>query len=97
MDPAREWSWVRVHSCIMTLTPIILSHIFNPKITQVTQLFQSSKNPELLGHGKLKQVLEECSTVLTDTYYPTPWCLGPHLHTVFRVLFQHVPKLRLER
>lgn len=59
--------------------------------------FQSSKQPELLGQGKLKQILEECSTVLTTTYYPTPWCIGPHLHTVIRVVFQKVPTLRLER
>lgn len=77
---------VRLRSLIMFVVGHILYHFV-----------KSSKNPELLGQGKLKQILEECSTVLTDTYYPTPWCLGPHLHTVFRVLFQHVPKLRLER
>ena len=61
------------------------------------KIFQTAKQPEIFGEGKLKQVLKECSTVLTDTYYPTPWCLGPHLHTLSRVLVQHVPKLILER
>jgi len=73
-----------------SLVGFVLFHI-------IFNFVKSTKRPELLGQGRLKEVLDECSAVLTSPYFPSPWCVGPHMHSVLRVVLQNTPKLRLER
>ncbi|XP_069461612.1 protein ABHD1 isoform X1 [Ambystoma mexicanum] len=49
--------------------------------------------PRLVAAPAFKSFLQKYCPVVTEKFYPTPWCFGGRLQTVFRVILKSKPNL----
>lgn len=77
-----DWQWFPLISALLT---VYLTYYF----------FFVVKKPRIIGKdGPFRRFLVEKCGVLSEYYYPTIWCFGPHAQTVIRALLRlrpHVP------